>query len=676
MINLDKVDLASLSEEERKAVLQILNEVSTEGSFQKYHEILYSDYEEIPVDILTFIKDYRYLGKAWHLSDGECKLYPYWENKLKELFPDNITTSVNNLILSGARGLGKSEIAITVMLYIMYRVMCLKNPLEYFGLKPTEKIAFSFMNITEALAYDIGVSKFQNTIQMSPWFMEKGTMSGKKDLVWNPPSYINIIIGSQPRHVIGQATLANFFDEISFIPTQDIEKQKARAIDMVDTAVGGMKTRFTRNGKNPGIVILASSKRSEKSFLEEHMKRKAVSEGDNTIIVDEAVWNIKPKGTYSDKKFYVAVGNRFLTSEVIPDNVTDLDSYRNKGYRLIQVPIDLRPDFIDDIDRALCDFAGISSSQLSTYISGVRFSECKTTDYQNPFVKDIVEVGNAPDDKTQYWDFFDLSKVPLELKYKPLYVHLDMSISGDKTGIAGTWIRGKKPSGPNEPSSKDLFYQLAFNVSIKAPKGYQVSFEKNRQFIRWLRDNGFRVKVISCDTFQSYDLLQQLKAEKFNTEIVSVDRVNSEHVCVPYQHFKNVIYENRIKIYDKCDLLTEEITALERNNNTGKVDHPENGSKDSADAVCGSVYTASQHVEEYAFEYGDDIENITQVSGSTEQQNKEQITVDFEEELKNAFSTLRKEDTNTSETSKTIDFGLGPSVPFTNNYISEGIMLW
>ena len=175
--------------------------------------------------------------------------------------------------------------------------MCLKNPLEYFGLKPTERIAFSFMNITEALAYDIGVSKFQNTIQMSPWFMERGTLSGKKELVWNPPPYINIIIGSQPRHVIGQACFASFFDEISFIPTQDIEKQKKRAIDMVDTASGGMKTRFTRNGKNPGIIILASSKRSEKSFLEEHMKKKAVSEGDNTLIVDEAVWNIKPRGT-------------------------------------------------------------------------------------------------------------------------------------------------------------------------------------------------------------------------------------------------------------------------------------------------------------------------------------------------------------------------------------------
>lgn len=207
MKNINDIDFEALSEEERAAVLQIMNEIADKGSSDKYTDILYQDYKEIPVDILTFIKDPRYLGKAWHLSDGECKLYPYWEDKLQELFPDNISTSVNNFILSGARGLGKSEIAVTVMAYLMYRVMCLKNPLEYFGLKPTERIAFSFMNITEALAYDIGVSKFQNTIQMSPWFMERGTLSGKKELVWNPPPYINIIIGSQPRHVIGQACL-------------------------------------------------------------------------------------------------------------------------------------------------------------------------------------------------------------------------------------------------------------------------------------------------------------------------------------------------------------------------------------------------------------------------------------------------------------------------------------
>lgn len=671
MISNEFKELENLSQEEREIALQILSEYSKTGSSQTYNELLVSDFKEIPVDIITFIKDSKYLGNAWHLPDGTCKLYPYWEHKLKELFPDNLTTSVNNFILSGARGLGKSEIAVAVTAYLMYRVMCLRNPYEYFNLKPTETIAFSFMNITEALAIDIGVSKFQNTVQLSPWFMERGTLSGKKDKIWNPPPYINIIIGSQPRHVVGQACYCSFFDEISFIPTQDIEKQKARAIDMIDTAVGGMKTRFTRNGKNPGLVILASSKRTDKSFLEEHMKKKAESEGDNTLIVDEAVWNIKPEGTYSKEKFNVAVGNRFLASEVIPDNVTDLTPYRDKGYTILEVPRDLRPDFIDGIDRALCDFAGISSSELTTYISGVRLTQCKSKDLKNPFIQDIIEVGNSPTDKVQYSDFFDLSRIPAALKHKPLFVHLDMSISGDKTGIGGAWIAGKKPSTDNTRPDQDLVFQAAFSVSVKAPKGYQVSFEKNRNFIRWLRDNGFNVKFVSSDTFQSYDLQQQLKAEHFNVGILSVDRVNSDHVCVPYQFFKNVIYEQRFVLYDKCDLLTDEITSLERNNNTGKVDHPSYFSKDQADAICGAVYDASQYADQYTFEYGDDLATVMTVNethGTTEDMNRL-----FEAELSGKF--LNTADT-TSDNAKKLDFGFGPATKISNSYISDGILVW
>ena len=58
---------------------------------------------------------------------------------------------------------------------------------------------------------------------------------------------------------------------------------------MIDTALGGMKTRFTNRGKNPTLMVLASSKRSEKSFLEEHMKQKMVTDHENTLIVDEPV---------------------------------------------------------------------------------------------------------------------------------------------------------------------------------------------------------------------------------------------------------------------------------------------------------------------------------------------------------------------------------------------------
>ena len=99
-----------------------------------------------------------------------------------------------------------SEVAVgAVGAYLMYRVMCLKNPLQFFHLKPTEKICFAFMNITKTLAEDIGISKFQHTIQMSPWFMARGQLTQKNnEPYWIPPEPIKVIIGSQAGHVIGQ----------------------------------------------------------------------------------------------------------------------------------------------------------------------------------------------------------------------------------------------------------------------------------------------------------------------------------------------------------------------------------------------------------------------------------------------------------------------------------------
>lgn len=167
---------------------------------------------------------------------------------------------------------------------------------------------------------------------------------------------------------------------------------------MIDTAIGGAKTRFTNKGRNPSLIVLASSKRSEKSFLETHMKKKLQSEGDNTYIVDEPVWNVRPPSEYSGKKFKVALGNKFLASEVVTEAM-DIDVLKNKGYKILDVPIEYRANFLDDIDRALCDYAGVSSSDITKYISGARFQAAKYADVVNPFSKDIIEVGNNPEDR-------------------------------------------------------------------------------------------------------------------------------------------------------------------------------------------------------------------------------------------------------------------------------------
>lgn len=647
-------ELEDLTPQEKELLTKILSEIGETGTSNTYQALLYNDYKEIPVDIETFVDDDLYLGNAWKDKEGKSKLYPFWRNKLKELFPDNLTTNVNNLIVSGARGIGKSELAVTINLYLMHRVLCLKDPLEHFKMKPTEKICFAFMNITKDLAEEIGVSKFQNTVKLSPWFLERGKLVGRTDIIWEPPEFIEIIIGSQPRHVIGRGIFCAFFDEISFIPNQDIDKQKKKAIDMIDTAIGGMKTRFIYNGENPTLLILASSKRSEKSFLEEHMKKQLEVNKENVMIVDEAVWNVKPPETYSGVRFKVALGNKFLASQVIPPG-DDIRVWESRGYKIIDVPIEFKSNFDLDIERSLCDFAGISSSELSKYISGAAVKEIVDEKLNNPFTKEILEIGNGPDDKFQYYDFFNQTMMHPKLRKKPLFIHLDMSVTGDRTGIAGVWIAGKRPSTDKEQQAKDLYYSLAFSVAIKAPKGRQISFEKNRNFIYWLKEQGFNIKGISTDSYQSYDTGQALIAKGYNYKQISVDRVDRDNINKPYQYFKSTIYEKRLEIYDSR-LLIQEITDLERNLNNGKVDHPDGGSKDISDAVCGALFFASENAEQYAYDYGENISTVLDVN--REQSNP--LVVDFEEELRQLNNPLggRTNNENNNQVSSSIGEGI------------------
>ena len=507
--------------------------------------------------------------------------------------------------------------------------------------------------------------------------MSKGTVSGRDTLVWQPPKGIELIAGSQSRHIIGRAVFSAFFDEISFQLNQDVNKQIEKAKTLISTAQARMISRFMHGEYNPTLLLLASSKRTEQSFLETFIDTKKKKESKTTLIVDEPQWVIRTDKD-SPNKFYVAVGNKFLDSEVLPLNVseTDLDIYRNRGFTLLKVPMGYYEQFLDDIDIALTDCAGISTSNTTRYISGPRLVSVKNYNLKNPFSKDIIEVGNGLDDKTQYWDYFDLNQVDPILKSRPMYIHLDMSISGDKTGIAGIWIVGKKPPTEGQQPSKELYYRLAFSVAIKAPKGHQISFEKNRQFIYWLREQGFNIKGVSTDTFQSADLGQSLTAHHFNYSIISVDRCQ-DRVCLPYQYLKSTIYEQRIEMYDS-KLLTDELIGLERDGN-GRIDHSPSGinSKDTADALCGSIWNASQHAEEFAFDYGENLNQIFQTNSNQANLTQEQVVVDFETELKKAMDPRLKSQQQTKPADTAfMDFGLGAAQPVGSQFLGDGILIW
>ena len=151
--------------------------------------------------------------------------------------------------------------------------------------------------------------------------------------------------------------------------------------------------------------------------------------------------------------------------------------------------------------------------------------------------------------------------------------------------------------------------------------------------------------------------------------------------------------------------MTEEFLGLERNNNSGKIDHPDGGrtgSKDMADAITGAVFNASKHAEEFAFDYGETLETVVNVNNNTASPEvyRKQVQVDFEEELQKMFDPIQRakqheESNNKKDNAKFIetdnkikpkennkpksnykDFGLGAAVPYKPQYIRDGIIWW
>lgn len=100
--------LETLNDEERAQVLSILDDFIQTGSSEKFQALIDKDFEEIPVDIETFIKDPEYLGGSYVNEQGKCIIYPFWIDKFKELFRDG-KTNFNEVILTGAIGLGKAQ---------------------------------------------------------------------------------------------------------------------------------------------------------------------------------------------------------------------------------------------------------------------------------------------------------------------------------------------------------------------------------------------------------------------------------------------------------------------------------------------------------------------------------------------------------------------------------------
>lgn len=447
--------------------------------------------------------------------------------------------------------------------------------------------------------------------------------------VINSLPYHNFFIKTNSSKIVSHNCAV--MDEVSFAPGQSISYESSKIMNVYTNIRRRMESRFMVQGKCYGMLFLVSSKATESSFLESYIADQ-VKKGYPIYVVDKPLWKVKP-AAYSGEMFKVAVGNKYVRSRVEPLNLTKeelsswVDSAKKSGLSVIDVPIEHRQAFDQNLDKALQDIAGISTSVVTKAFSVERVLRCVSEEYRNPFKSDIVTLGM--NDTLTLKDFFDPSLIPDQLKGAPIFIHLDASLSGDRTGLSGVGIIGTKETvtyGSNvdeEVQSEELLYQQVFSVGIQAPSDSEISFEKTRQFIYYLKDEvGLNIKLVSTDGFQSADFRQILKTKGYEVAYTSLDRTPEGYDCL-----RSAINDSRIVLLRGCNTLVEELSELERDNMTHKYDHTAYSTKDISDSLAGALFDASKYKDEYLFFNPKDYEyeDLNQQVSAEESYNKDMV---------------------------------------------------
>lgn len=407
----------------------------------------------------------------------------------------------------------------------------------------------------------------------------------------NAEPYHNFIVHGNTQDVVMHNCV--IFDECNFAAAgiQDVEKSKKRMKEKYDTLVARVTGTFVKNGEVFGKLYVISSKKSDSDFMEEYISKQRNAGNKHMYVFDKPQWEVWPKSKYSsDKKFHIAIGGKSLKSYVIPDDHDDeesLNAIREQGYEIISVPEDNKTRFLSDFDVALRDIAGIAVQGSMSFISQETLDRC-IGNRKNPFPSDILSIGTK--DSLTIQEFFDISKLDPSLKSKDWFIHLDLSLNDDKSGIGCCCITGRKDVLQDDNSMLSLpFISHVFSIDIESPKGDKIPYAKITDFICWLRKSGFHIELITRDQYQSEYMSQLLEAQGFNTGKISLDRTPEG-----YKVLRSVLLEERIDMLH-IELLERELTRLKRDSYSGKVDHEVGQSKDMSDGFAGSVWSAVKY---------------------------------------------------------------------------------
>ena len=541
--------------------------------FNDFLEVLKENqFEEKPVDVKTFVESSDYLGQptlsAIQYDIVEAMSQIYKKEDLQELYGavegaryyEKYTK--NEIILQLGKGSGKDFTSTVACAYIVYKLLCLKDPARYFGKPSGDAIDLINVAINAQQAKNVFFKGFKTKIEKSPWFA--GKYNAKADSVEFDKS-ITVYSGHSERESHeGLNLLLAVLDEISgFASEVGTGNEQGKTAENIYKAFrGSVDSRFPDLGK----VVLLSFPRYQGDFIskryEDVIMEKESIEKKHTFIMNEDLPHNDPSNQFE------------ITWE--EDQII--------SYKVPRILAFKRPTWEVNPTRKIDDFKLAFYTDLGDAM--MRFA-CVPTYASDAFFKQKEKLEKCMNTRNP----IDLFK-RFEETFKPdpekiYYIHADLAQKHDKCAIAiahvDKWV--------NVQVIKD-YEQVAPIVVVDAVVWWEpkaegpVNLSEVKQWIINLRREGFNIGMVSFDRWQSFDIQNELQAVGIKTETVSVAKKHYEDLAM-------MIYEERVAI-PMIPLLLEEMSELKIMKGN-RVDHPRKKSKDLADAVCGAVFGAISH---------------------------------------------------------------------------------
>lgn len=537
--------------------------------FSEFIEILDGDeFEERPVDLQTFVTSPDYLGLP-PLSENQYTLIArssqiYKESTLIKLYGEDLGKKMFKqtcveVIAQLGKGSGKDYSSTIAVAYIVYLLLCLKDPAAYYGKPPRDAIDILNIAINAQQANNVFFKGFKMRIESSPWFAGKYTDKASEIKF---DKSITVHSGHSEREAWeGYNVLVVILDEISGFATENTSgHDQAKTADAIyDMYRASVDSRFPDFGK----VILLSFPRFKNDPIQKFYQS-VIAEKETIIRTEVLKLDQDLPDNTEGNEFEVSWEEDHIVSYVYP--------------RVFALK---RPTWEVNPTKKITDFTVAFHKNPADALG--RFA-CMPSDAVDAFFKSREKIEKAFNKGHLAVDSFGR----LEEWFKPepdkdYFIHVDLAQKHDHCAVAmghvNKWV---------EVKVTDTYSQPAPIVEIDAVRFWtptpdkSVDFSEVKDYILALRTRGFNIKMCTFDRWNSHDMMQQLKQYGINTEILSVAKKH-------YDDMAMVVLEERLS-GPHIPLLIDELLQLRIMRD--KVDHPRKGSKDLADAVCGAIYNS------------------------------------------------------------------------------------